>query len=151
MTPHPLIEPPCFHAAAEAEAAFYHALAHADLDAMMAVWSEDDEVACILPNGNRLDGIEAIREGWRQHFAHRGAHSMRTSARLVASSMVLEIRSVVQHIGGEGDNDLPTLSVVLATNVYSRGPRGWRMILHHACAAPENAGTAGQTRARIVH
>ena len=33
----------------EAESAFYAALARADLDGMMAVWSEDEEVVCMHP------------------------------------------------------------------------------------------------------
>jgi ketosteroid isomerase-like protein len=42
---------PLFATADDAERAFYEALAKSDLDAMMAVWSEDEETVCILPGG----------------------------------------------------------------------------------------------------
>ena len=59
----------------EAEQAFYDAFQRADLDAMMAVWAEDEEVFCIHPGGPRLTGLEKIRESFRQIF--RSEVSMR--------------------------------------------------------------------------
>ncbi len=53
----------------DAEAAFYDALERADLDAMMAIWAEDEEVLCTHPNGERIAGFAAVRESWRQIFA----------------------------------------------------------------------------------
>ncbi|HXZ95937.1 MAG TPA: nuclear transport factor 2 family protein, partial [Burkholderiales bacterium] len=50
----------------DAEAAFYEAFESADLDAMMAVWAEDEEVVCVHPSGPRLTGIAQVRESWRQ-------------------------------------------------------------------------------------
>ena len=52
----------------EAEDAFYRAFAVADVDAMMAVWAEDDAVTCIHPAGPRLDGRPAIRHSWQAIF-----------------------------------------------------------------------------------
>jgi hypothetical protein len=40
----------------DAEAAFYAALQRADLDAMMEVWSADEEGSCIHPGGARIAG-----------------------------------------------------------------------------------------------
>ena len=60
---------PIFTSPEEAETAFYAALSRADLDGMMAVWSEDEEVVCIHPGSIRLVGLAAIRESWRQLFA----------------------------------------------------------------------------------
>jgi ketosteroid isomerase-like protein len=45
----------------EAEAAFYAALARADLDALMALWADDEEIVCIHPGAPRLIGHAAIR------------------------------------------------------------------------------------------
>ena len=38
----------------DAESAFYEALERADLEQMMAVWSEDEEIVCVHPGGPRL-------------------------------------------------------------------------------------------------
>ena len=64
-----------FPTAQDAENAFYEALERADLDTMMAVWSEDEEIVCVHPNGQRLAGQATVREAWRQMFA--GGPSMR--------------------------------------------------------------------------
>ena len=41
----------------EVEDAFYDAFARADLEAMMVVWSEDEEVICIHPGAPRVVGL----------------------------------------------------------------------------------------------
>ena len=46
----------------DAETAFYDAIERADLEAMMAIWADDEEVACIHPAGQRLTGLAAVRE-----------------------------------------------------------------------------------------
>ena len=47
-----------FPTSQDAENAFYDALERADLDAMMAVWAEDEEIVCVHPTGPRLAGHE---------------------------------------------------------------------------------------------
>ena len=53
----------------DAEAAFYEAFMKRDLEAMMAVWADDDEIYCVHPRGPRLTGVAQVRESWRQIFA----------------------------------------------------------------------------------
>ena len=53
---------PTLASAEQAEAAFYRAFEKADLGAMMAVWAEDEEILCIHPGGQRLIGMDAVRE-----------------------------------------------------------------------------------------
>ena len=50
--------------AAETEAAFYDALNRGDVEALLALWAEDDEIVCIHPGGPRLLGHAAIRKSW---------------------------------------------------------------------------------------
>ena len=54
----------------DAEAAFYDALERCDLDAMMAVWAEDEEVVCVHPGGPRLVGYATVRDAWQRVFAN---------------------------------------------------------------------------------
>lgn len=58
----------------EAEAAFYEALQKGDIDALMAVWSEDEETVCIHPTGTQLLGLDLIRESWRAIFSTTRLH-----------------------------------------------------------------------------
>jgi len=53
----------------EAEEAFYQAFTRTDLDAMMAVWDDNDAIECIHPRGERLRGTAAVEESWRQIFS----------------------------------------------------------------------------------
>ena len=67
--PDPTLSKTIYTTPQQAEAAFYEALERADLEAMMAVWAEDEEIICIHPGGARLAGYAAVREGWREVIA----------------------------------------------------------------------------------
>ncbi len=57
-----------FPTAQDAQNAFYEALERSDLEAMMAVWSEEEDIVCVHPAGQRLAGQAQVREVWRQMF-----------------------------------------------------------------------------------
>jgi len=59
---------PPFPTPDDAEHAFYDAFTRGDLDALMAVWAEDEETVCVHPGGSRFTGLAAIRESWKQLF-----------------------------------------------------------------------------------
>jgi ketosteroid isomerase-like protein len=138
-----------FSSVAEAEAAFYDALARSDLDAMMTVWSEDDEVVCVHPDSPRLVGLAAVRESWRQLFAGGVRLQVQATHRVVCQNMLLTIHNVIQHVAVEGDERSPPPMV--ATNVYTRGALGWRLVMHHASPAPESPHAPTHGAPRVVH
>ena len=140
---------PIYTSADEAEAAFYDALARSDLDAMMTVWSEDDEVVCVHPDSPRLVGLAAVRESWRQLFAGGVRLQVRTSHPVICRNMLLTIHNVIEHVVVEGEDRLPPPMV--ATNVYTRGALGWRLVMHHASPAPESVHTFAHGAPHIVH
>lgn len=121
----------------QAEAAFYEAFERADLDAMMAVWAEDEEIVCIHPGGARLTGYSAVRESWRQIFAGGPGMRITLSNPVYSAGMLLAVHSLYENISlpGEPRNPPP----VMVTNVYIRGPLGWRMLIHHASPAEGGA------------
>jgi uncharacterized protein (TIGR02246 family) len=118
----------------ECEAAFYRAFEAADLAAMMAVWAEDDDIVCVHPGGPRLAGIEAVRESWREIFAGGPGLRVRLSDLLITSTLQTAIHTVHEHLSVPGDSR-PHVPIV-ATNVYLRTQRGWRIQLHHASPVP---------------
>ena len=140
---------PVYTTALEAEAAFYDALARSDLDAMMQVWSEDDEVVCIHPDGARLVGLRAVHESWRQLFAGGTRLAVSVSQRIVAGNSLLATHNVIEHVALPGDERMPP--PMIATNIYASGPRGWKMIMHHASPALEMHHAVTHDGPRIVH
>jgi ketosteroid isomerase-like protein len=122
----------------DAEAAFYEALERCDLDAMMEVWSEDEEVSCVHPGGPRLTGYEQVRENWAQIFKSGQRLQVQLSDQVIVSGMMFSVHNLHENIlvrGGPGRAGSGR-SVVVATNVYMRSDSGWRMLLHHGSPAP---------------
>ena len=118
----------------DAEAAFYDALERADLDAMMAIWAEDEEVTCSHPGGARLAGFAAVREGWRQVFAGGRQASVRVTDAVRRQGILLALHSVHEHYSVSGEE--LARPPVIASNVFVRGAQGWRLLSRHAAAAP---------------
>lgn len=138
-----------FNSAGEAEAAFYEALARSDLEAMMAIWSEDEEVVCVHPDSGRLVGLANVRESWRQLFSGGVRLAVQTTQLMTHTSMLLTVHSVLEHVSVEGQENLhPPL---VATNVYMRGPYGWKMVLHHASPTPEALELPNHANPHTVH
>ncbi|MBN8453386.1 nuclear transport factor 2 family protein [Accumulibacter sp.] len=125
----------------DVEAAFYEAIARADLGALMSVWAEDEEIVCIHPTGQRLVGADAIRDSWRSIFANNPRLSVRLSRGVRWSGMLLSVHTVVEmlYIG----DDRKAHGPMLATNVFQRGASGWRLLAHHSSTAAEREATEG--------
>ena len=142
-----------FPTAQDAENAFYEALERADLEAMMAVWSEDEEIVCVHPAGQRLAGQEQVREAWRQMFAGGPGMRVQVTQQVAVTGMMVAVHSVHENITVTGEQR-PRPPMV-ATNVYLRTPAGWRMIVHHASPAPgapaAGAAPAGPAAPKILH
>ena len=80
-----------FPTAQDAQNAFYEALERCDLEGMMAVWSEDEDIVCVHPAGQRLAGQAEVREVWRQMFA--GGPNMRvriTEAHFDGGNLIID-------------------------------------------------------------
>jgi uncharacterized protein (TIGR02246 family) len=123
-----------FPTAQDAENAFYEALERCDLEAMMAVWAEDEEILCVHPTGPRLTGHDQIRESWAQIFSSGVRARVSIGNQVQISGMMIAVHSMHENFTVEGD-ERPRLPIV-ATNVYLRTAAGWRMIVHHGSPAP---------------
>jgi len=130
----------------DVEAAFYEALEHCDIDAMMTVWAEDEEVVCVQPGGARLVGYAMIREAWQRVFANGRKLRVRLSQQTAVTTPFAMVSTVLEHISTLDDDNLS--APVAATNVYVRGALGWRMAAHHASPVPPNS--VGE-EPRILH
>ncbi|MGA7799440.1 MAG: nuclear transport factor 2 family protein [Gammaproteobacteria bacterium] len=118
-----------------AETAFYGALERADLEAMMAVWGDADDIACIHPGGRRLSGRAAIRASWQQMFTAGPHLRFSITHRHTIADDALVVHIVDEHIEAGARRYPP----VITTNVYRLTQAGWQIVLHHACPSPPAA------------
>lgn len=131
----------------EIEAAFYDALSHADLDALMALWAEDEEIVCVHPGSPRLVGHAAIRASFEVIFERGGLHIRPVQLHAV-HNMMTAVHNFIEDVRQgpqEGEE-----RHILATNVYLKTPRGWRLAMRHASVAPGKMPES-QTNATVLH
>jgi ketosteroid isomerase-like protein len=137
------------HATPEAvEGAFYDALEAGDVDALMEVWSEDEEIVCIHPGGPRLVGHQAIVASWREILSN-GPITVRPSEPQVMQGSLVSVHSVLSRVmafvrtegqapGSRQTSHAMTINM-LVTHVFFKGGQGWRMVLHHASVTPQDS------------
>lgn len=129
------IKTPKFATADQAESEFYRAFQAHDLPAMMAVWSDEDDIVCIHPQGPRLEGYAQIRQSWAQILHNSPPIRFQFTEQRRIDGDSIAIRYVYENIYlGNGTDPRFT---IMATNVYRRTSKGWRIILHHASPTPE--------------
>jgi len=136
----------------EVEDSVYEALARADVEGLMDLWSDEEETVCIHPSGTRLLGNDAIRRSWALILAQGGLLIARSDLQLIAAG-TLAIHNLIETVevveGGR-----PRSFRMACTNAYMHGSKGWRQVLHHA-APIETEPQATQSRAdkapRLLH
>lgn len=121
----------------EAEAAFYDALGRADIEALMALWADDEDIVCVHPGAPRLVGYAPIRASWEAIFEHGGV-SIRPLHLRTIQNLMMAVHNVIEEVGRTRNE--PRDIHILATNIYIKTPLGWRMVAHHASVAPGVAG-----------
>lgn len=135
----------------DCEAAFYEALEAANLEAMMEVWSEDEEIVCVHPGWHRLTGYQEIRDNWAQIFRSGERLKFHLTNQVTVQGMMLSIHSLHENVLVAGEPK-PRPAVV-TTNVYLRTANGWRMVVHHGSIAPpaERAAPEPEPLPKILH
>ena len=120
----------------DTEAAFYEALQTADLERLMAVWADDDDIACVHPGGPRVIGHGAIRASFEAIFGNGAIDAAAERVHKVTShdSAVHSVLEKVRVMTPQG----PQHAWVLATNVYVKTAQGWRLVVHHASPGSQN-------------
>ena len=112
----------------EVEAQFYEALRKGDIEALMALWADDDEIVCVHPGGQRMVGAAAIRASFESLFAHGGiAVHPEQLHRLQQPGSAFH--HLVERIDLRSDGGT---AWVLASNFYLKTGLGWRLAAHHA-------------------
>lgn len=131
------------------EEAFYDAMRRGDLAAMMALWADEEEVICAHPNGPRHVGLEAVRASWESILSGGGIDIAVRAVRGHAGA-VLAVHSVIETITVRGQRATETVECI-ATNVFVKGPSGWKILIHHASQAGEGEPAAAAPQGAVLH
>lgn len=131
------------------EAAYYEAMRHGDLEALMACWSDEDDVICVHPGGPRVVGSTAIRDAFALIFDRGAIHAVPARVRRV-ESQASAVHNVLEEIELMTDAGI-IRAYVLSTNVYHRTARGWRMVAHHASAGTSQPPLEVQAPQPVLH
>ncbi len=115
---------------------FYRSVTDLDIEALTEIWSHDENVRCIHPGWEVIEGWEAVRQSWHIIFSH--------SDRLVIEPSEVRVRMegemawvcCLESITSGPDE---AITLARATNLFVRTSGGWRMILHHASQVPPEA------------
>ncbi len=149
------------HATPEAvEGAFYDALEAGNVDALMEVWSEDDEIVCVHPGGPRLVGHQAIAASWREILSN-GPIAVRPSEPRIIQGSLVSVHSVLSRVmafvrtegpSSAGQQAPQAMSInLLVTHVFFKGAQGWRMVLHHASVTPQDTESIPTPSSGTLH
>jgi ketosteroid isomerase-like protein len=130
---------PTLASADDIELALYEAMRRGDIDRLMALWSDDDEICCIHPGGERLLGAAAIRASFEAMFGKAAIDAEPHRVRRLESHSSA-VHSVLERIRVR-TKDGEQFAWVVATNVYLKSSQGWRLVAHHA-----SPGTAGEVQ-----
>jgi ketosteroid isomerase-like protein len=114
----------------DVEAQFYEALQTGDLARLMALWADDDDIACVHPGGPRVVGPAAIRASFEALFAN-GTIPVQPQRMRRVESASCSVHHVAERVDIRTAEGLQT-AWVIATNVYFKTAQGWRLVLHHA-------------------
>jgi len=144
-----LAKPLLFASSDECERAFYDALESADVDAAADLWLEDADICCVHPGGPRLLGHAAVTGSWRAILAN-GPLRIRASSKKTLETPTIALHNVVEEIVVQQGRTQKIVHVI-ATNAYVKTPAGWKMVLHHASAAPEGQATEVESPSGPLH
>src|SRR3546814_20683260 len=86
----------------------------------------------------RTIGYDAMQSVWQQIFAN-GPVTIHPIRPMIMTSVMSSIHVLIEQITvttAQGEKSAHCYT----TNIFSKGPTGWKMILHHASHAPQEAG-----------
>ena len=116
--------------AARANREFYRAFERLDIEAMRAVWLDDDSIQCVHPASERLVGRERVLGSWAAIFTATDAIRFELEDLTIESVGDFAWASAIERIrpGSSGE----PLSEAVATNLFVRRAGVWKLQLHHA-------------------
>jgi ketosteroid isomerase-like protein len=131
------------------EEAFYDALNRGDSLGLMSLWSDDEDCVCVHPSGERYVGVDAIRASWDTLLANGGMLISPRSRRSYLGA-VMVVHNLVEELQLCSASGTQVLSFIV-TNVYSRSPKGWRILMHQSVQTSEEQASVERARNETIH
>jgi hypothetical protein len=103
----------------------------------------------VHPGGARLLGYAAVRSSFAALLAG-GPVQIRTLSRKCFESPTLAVTNVIEEVVVSQSGARQVVHVI-ATNAFAKTPSGWKMVLHHAAAAPQGRAADIETPHGPVH
>ncbi len=122
----------------DAEDAFYDALDESDSAAMQAVWEAAEDVFCLLPMAAPSIGANAVQQSWQPMLEGEPRIDIEVRHLHWIQGDQLAIHLVEEHISLAGQQQKQP--AIYATNIYRKGPGGWRLVMHQNSPSPPPAG-----------
>ena len=127
---------------AKANERFYNAFESLNIQEMESVWAKDAEIQCGHPGWRILRGWKPVMESWRRIFENT------PQIRFTLTDLTVEVRGDLAWVtlyedlnsSVEGQDVAAT---ILTTNIFRKGPDGWRMIHHHGSSVAEPPSQEG--------
>jgi ketosteroid isomerase-like protein len=117
--------------AARANRAFYDAFESLDLEAMKAVWLDDDRIQCVHPGWALLSGRARVHESWSAIFENTKSIEFELSDLQVEIAGPIAWATCVERIQSiAGGEEIEATAV--ATNLFVLEGGAWKLFLHHA-------------------
>ena len=135
--PIPFINMPrTYNTPQEAEDAFYDALDEGKLEQLLSVWSETDDVSCLLPMQPLIRGRQQVVD----LFTHIFSQQQRVPL-AIAHLGWIETGDTAIHLVEETILDTPPGAPApppfYGTNIYRKEANGWRLIVHQNAPTPQ--------------
>lgn len=123
----------------EANRMFYQALTTMNLEAMTAVWLQEDCVRCVHPGWPQVEGWDAVSQSFMQIFENTDSLRVTVSRTSIHVEQTMAWVSCIEKISSSSPGRIDTV-YVQATNLFVLRDGRWRMIQHHASHLPVEAG-----------
>lgn len=107
----------------EANEAFYRAFNLKDIELMEDIWADSDDVSCIHPGWNVLQGREAVLDSWRNILGNPAQPRIVTGGATVFFFGPVAVVICRELVGG---------SPLVATNAFIVEGESWKLVHHHS-------------------
>lgn len=124
-----------FDTAQDAEDAFYDAFEEGDIVKMMGTWADNDDIACVQPMHEQIQGRAAVHSSWEQVFSAGIEIEIEIYHKQWIETPNTAIHIVHQQLTF-GNNRAQRPPALIATNIYLRDDQGWHLVMHHASPPP---------------
>ena len=126
---------------------FYSAFEKLDIKEMEKVWAKGADIQCGHPGWRILRGWGPVMESWKRIFENTPAIHFMLSDVSIQINGTLAWVTLYENLNSKVEGQ-PVSATILTTNIFQKGPEGWRMIHHHGSSV---AQAAPQDKSSTVH